>query len=254
MACTCLGIGLFYSYLDAVFPESRTLLTHSSEHLVASNLSENPACLERYTQPYSLMLPHDAKSTTEVGEYVTPARARVDQRPIHPMYYLQTEGEIQTLHGRFLDSLYERKIQRSPSSCRPLQRSLVSQRPLFGLSVLYENEFDQRNLGGMLRNANAFLVDHVFYTGRKKLNIMGAVGCQHYSRPIHLGPSPSDAESHEGFLRHVDSILGSTIHERNFCCCLEVKSFFTLLRSNRMLRHVTPSAPQTPTAPATQRV
>jgi hypothetical protein len=218
---TCLGIGLFYSYLDATFPASRTLLQQPQDGGGTSD-----AFILQYTRSYSLMLPHDTTAAAR-SAYVPPAQDRVDRRPIHPMFYLQSEADILARHRRFLDALYQRKIDLAmhtgvAQSFRPLQRSLISQRPLFGLSVLYENEVDQRNLGGLLRNANAFLVDHIFYTGRRKLNIKGAVGSQHYSRPIFLGPCPPlacddavDEDAIGDFLRHVDATLCATVNSEN---------------------------------------
>jgi hypothetical protein len=56
------------------------------------------------------------------------------------------------------------------------------------LSVLFENHADRRNLGGLVRNANAYLAD-LFYVGRRKINRQGTVGSDHYTGVHYLGPS-----------------------------------------------------------------
>ena len=94
---------------------------------------------------------------------------RVDARPIHPNFYDKSTSEICQEHTRLRNLMFPATGGRS------------------GMSVLYENQFDQRNFGGLVRNANAFACDHVLYWGRRKLNVVGAVGSNHYLRPTFLG-------------------------------------------------------------------
>ncbi|KPI90789.1 hypothetical protein ABL78_0022 [Leptomonas seymouri] len=149
-----------------------------------------------------------AVSSQEVHVNTTP---RVDRRPIHPVFYRQEMSHIQQLlrdyrrmllqysHGRVWAS--EECPADAAKGGAPACTSAgngsatAAATPLtppsfFGISVLYENEYDQRNFGGLIRNANAFLVDHIFYVGRRKYNVVGAVGSYHYTPPVYLGPLP----------------------------------------------------------------
>ena len=53
-------------------------------------------------------------------------------------------------------------------------------------SIFYENSLDFRTLGGSIRNANAFGIKKVFYSGRRKINRQGSVGSYLYVDIIHL--------------------------------------------------------------------
>lgn len=184
----CLGIGLFYYRMDLTAPHARTLLGRET----SACMSEVRDVVADYERVFTELLPRASASTgsTQSG-VLPPAVDRADLRPLHPLFYGADSSKIAATYHSYLEALstVERSRSHGGWSTTTLHRSLLTGRPLFGVSVLYENNFDQRNFGGLLRNANAFLADHVFYLGRKKVNIVGAVGCQHYSRPVYLGPS-----------------------------------------------------------------
>lgn len=209
---TSLGIVLFYCYLDQHFPASRVIY---ESHQRASRTAVPVAQLHQYQSHFSQRSP-SSPSLPAVPVLPAPAQVskvgaavhttpRVDQRPIHPVYYTKSMVEIQHLQSQYrawlkkcsgIETHVREDVERNcmgSSSGDGSDRDSTSD---FGLSVLYENDYDQRNFGGLLRNANAFLVDHIFYVGRRKCNVVGAVGSHHYTPPEYLGPMPSeDAKS-----------------------------------------------------------
>ncbi|RNF21173.1 methyltransferase [Trypanosoma conorhini] len=169
---TSMGIALFYATLDAHYPSARTLVSDAEGGKSTGTSSELEA-LRAYQRFFRQRLPSTAAECSIL---------RVDQRPIHPFYYKKNVSTILEMHRQFRQLLLQ--------VC--LQRGFTASPGRFGLSVLYENERDQRSLGGILRSANAFLVDQVLYFGRKKVNVVGTVGTQHYTPPVYLGSSISD--------------------------------------------------------------
>ncbi|KAG5496232.1 hypothetical protein JKF63_02533 [Porcisia hertigi] len=220
---TSLGIALFYCYVDAVCPEVREIYSEDSlsglgphdapadKRSSYCNLRELRCSLEKYQGFFSKALPAPVGSRNEgiltatqspcvgpdspVHDVSVNTTPRVDQRPLHPVFYLHNTEEIQ--HQQ---RAYRQALLRYSGGGRPIDApgkpdgeagvSPTSASPCFGLSVFYENEYDQRNFGGLIRSANAFLVDHIFYVGRRKINVVGAVGSYHYTPPVHLGPLP----------------------------------------------------------------
>ena len=87
-----------------------------------------------------------------------------DLRPIHPSYFKLSHEEILRQHEQHVQKIEKQRCVK--------------------ISVLYENDFDQRNLGGLIRVCNAFLAD-VHYVGRKKINVQGAVGTHLYTQKHH---------------------------------------------------------------------
>lgn len=186
---TAMGIGLFYAFLDTHFPHSRTIL--SGAPAISEEEKRKYAPLLEYQSCFGQALP-TVTTGLNAGES-TPEERRVDVRPIHPLFYKKDEKEIYELlrqHRQWLLQLSGERPQKSGGnggSGRVCNR--------FGLSVLYENEFDQRNFGGLIRNCNAFLVDQLCYIGRKKYNVVGSVGSYHYTPPHYLGIGFEAAES-----------------------------------------------------------
>lgn len=185
---TSLGILLFYAFLDENFPESRTLLPMETESPETQSSGEADECqslmatLKAYQRCFETALPV-ASTSSEPSQPITHANAapRVDPRPMHPAFYKKDVESIRSLH-----ETYRQSLLRYSSGCGAVPRTR------FGLSVLYENDFDQRNFGGLIRSANAFLLDRVCYIGRRKYNVVGAVGSNHYTRPVYLGPVPDE--------------------------------------------------------------
>lgn len=227
---TSLGIALFYCYVDENCPSSRTvyqaMTSSGAEHVgltgkeaaPKSGSDEEAKVLRERIQAYqdyfkrSLPAPPLATaSATPSAAEVTPADAhsnttpRLDRRPIHPVFYQQGMTDIMQLQQRYREALLqysrhgrEASAPYTEDSKEGLDRAVTATTPpFFGLSVLYENEYDQRNFGGLIRNANAFLVDHILYVGRRKYNVVGAVGSYHYTPPIYLGPLPSEEDGEQ---------------------------------------------------------
>ncbi|KPA84722.1 putative mitochondrial hypothetical protein [Leptomonas pyrrhocoris] len=246
---TSLGILLFYAFIDVHCPHSRpiysaTAVRHdsTSHHLLPNDTNSSEGELEvlrsqiqAYQDFFKKSLPTPSSSTQIHNSAATSDRSppdsadlpshdvhvnttpRVDRRPIHPVFYQQDMNDIQQLQQSYRRML----LQFSGSTSPPVDGSTVAavaqqtSPSFFGLSVLYENECDQRNFGGLLRNANAFLVDHVFYVGRRKYNVVGAVGSYHYTPPLYLGPLP-DAASERGIAAARRPT--STADSDNVCC------------------------------------
>ncbi|GET91509.1 hypothetical protein, conserved [Leishmania tarentolae] len=220
---TSLGIALFYCYMDAACPKSREIYSAGSlscstaDHAPsngassADDLDDLRRRLNGYQAFFSKALPapetwrseseliaSDAPSPEprkSVGDAHVNTTPRVDQRPLHPVFYLRNSEEIQRQLRAYRQSLL--RYSGGPHAADRFRHpraegSTPSPLPLsyFGLSVLYENDYDQRNFGGLIRSANAFLVDYIFYVGRRKVNVVGAVGSYHYTPPVHLGPLP----------------------------------------------------------------
>lgn len=55
-----------------------------------------------------------------------------------------------------------------------------------GFSVLMENWEGDFNIGTLLRNANAFGAERVFYIGKRSWDRRGAVGTHHYTDIVHV--------------------------------------------------------------------
>lgn len=184
---TALGIGLFYAFLDTHYPHSRTIL--SDDDVLTNDQKTRYASLLQYQKFYQEALPTVTSSFCTTDKNVDDRR--VDVRPIHPIFYKKSEDEISQFLSQHRQSLLqycaEEQQRHLKGDNAPCSR--------FGLSVLYENEFDQRNFGGLIRNVNAFCVDQLLYVGRKKYNVVGSVGCYHYTRPYYLGLGFDASES-----------------------------------------------------------
>jgi tRNA(Leu) C34 or U34 (ribose-2'-O)-methylase TrmL len=120
--------------------------------------------LEAYTAQFKQALPVNDNGT------------RADLRPIHPLYYHLSHDDIMQRHSERVQGILSSVAQSDTPGGEGVLR----------LSVLYENDVDMRNLGGLIRNANSFLTD-VYYTGRRKINRQGTVGSNHYTNITHLG-------------------------------------------------------------------
>ncbi|KAG5470574.1 hypothetical protein LSCM1_01818 [Leishmania martiniquensis] len=221
---TSLGIALFYCYMDAACPEAREVFT--GDTATSSTAGGTPADsgspsseldglrhrLQEYQSAFSRALPTpestghegalaaaDAQPTwphAPVAGAAVNTTPRVDRRPLHPAFYQRSSEEIQHQQRLYRQALLQYSVGQSVGDSASRQGSSeasgssTSLAASFGLSVLYENEYDQRNFGGLIRSANAFLVDYVFYVGRRKVNVVGAVGSYHYTPPMHLGALP----------------------------------------------------------------
>lgn len=177
---TSLGIALFYAFLDKFYPSSRSIETGTVEGTEFAQLTQ-------FQRQFEQPLPS------------SPTQPRLDARPVHPMYYGKEAPEIQSLLATYRQQLLNFSSRNG---------SQMGQR--FGISLLYENDFDQRNFGGLIRNANAFLVDRVCYLGRKKFNVVGAVGSYHYTAPYYLGPGFEKDEETAG---DEEDELMKTVHD-----------------------------------------
>ncbi|SCU65687.1 uncharacterized protein TEOVI_000571500 [Trypanosoma equiperdum] len=165
---TSMGIALFYAFLDQNFPHSRSLMTETTKRAFCPNTDDELEALLSYQRCFRERIP------TTHG-YGVPSR--IDPRPIHPLYFGKNVENIIDTHNHLRKLLLRAcSDQRRPGKGR-----------CFGLSVLCQNEIDLRNLGGIVRSANAFLVDNIFYFGRRKINVVGTVGTQHYTPPTYLG-------------------------------------------------------------------
>ncbi|EPY27944.1 hypothetical protein STCU_05394, partial [Strigomonas culicis] len=205
---TSLGIALFYAYLDLHHPHARTLCDDPPPRLdptatldarggdFARTLREKSAvtpaevrrALRLYETFFEDVLPAPTGDDTvpnlvndptaykrEVGDPNINRSPRVDARPIHPLYYKKDMASIHEAHKAYRDLLLQYSTE------QPAGTAQDGRRRRFGLSLLYENDLDQRNFGGLIRNANAFLVDQVCYLGRRKYNSVGSVGSYHYT-------------------------------------------------------------------------
>ncbi|KNH09646.1 hypothetical protein XU18_0331 [Perkinsela sp. CCAP 1560/4] len=94
-----------------------------------------------------------------------------DSRPIRPILYNKPAGEVE---------------------------KYIEENTVKKLYVFYENYFDQKNLGGIIRNCNAFGVAKLFYHGRRKINRQGTVGAYKYLNIEYL----SEAESVKVFSQY----------------------------------------------------
>ncbi|KAG8345068.1 hypothetical protein TRVL_04106 [Trypanosoma vivax] len=166
---TSMGIALFYALMDTHFPQSRQVLSQPQSDSLSFTFNEDMDEVRNYQNLFQRSLPMVSSGSDT---------SRVDPRPIHPMYYQMNYEDIIQRHRRLRERLLQ--IEASGAS--------RNDPALFGLSVLYQNAVDQRSLGGILRSANAFLVDAVYYFGRRKVNATGTIGTQHYTPPIYLGP------------------------------------------------------------------
>ncbi|KAH9578889.1 hypothetical protein LSM04_007031 [Trypanosoma melophagium] len=169
---TSMGIALFYTVLDSHYPTSRSLAVNTEECNNRALSSSQWDALCAYQRCFQQQIPMKGGTDSILS--------RVDERPIHPLYYQKDIKSIMELHHNLRKLLLRMCSFERVSSEASLR---------FGLSVLYENMMDQRSLGGIVRSANAFLVDHVYYFGRKKINVVGTIGTQHYTPPVFLGAS-----------------------------------------------------------------
>lgn len=213
-----LGIALFYCYLDAAHPGARVIYNPAGADSVAegsaddssSELSPASAAelqlrrsLDDYQTFFAKSLPSPANAgsgaAADAAAHVN-STPRVDSRPLHPVFYRHTMEEIHERQRAYREALL-RYSGADAFALEPTggvreqstaQTSSVKPPSFFGVSVLYENVHDQRNFGGLIRNANAFLVDHILYVGRRKVNVVGAVGSYHYTPPHHLGYLPDE--------------------------------------------------------------
>jgi tRNA G18 (ribose-2'-O)-methylase SpoU len=227
---TSLGIALFYCYVDENCPCCRNVYAASDRNedgtkAAVSLAGTNPAGerealrekIAAYQDYFKRALPTPSSAAVDTanslggGGLLAAAASpsspvgsvnttpRIDKRPIHPVFYKQEMSSMQRQQRHYRQMLLQYSLGVPPALGGDREdaegsRAADAACPTptsFGLSVLYENEFDQRNFGGLIRNANAFLVDHIFYVGRRKYNVVGAVGSYHYTPPIYLGPLPS---------------------------------------------------------------
>nr|CCD15660.1 unnamed protein product [Trypanosoma congolense IL3000] len=192
---TSMGVILFYAYLDTHFPASRSLAEDALERLKVAGGNDHLEALVAYQRCFQRCIPSVVDGSSV---------ARVDPRPIHPMYYGKNVNNIIEAHRHLRSSLLE-------ACSRCCHSGRVS---AFGLSVLYENDTDMRSLGGIVRSANAFLVDRVFYFGRRKINVIGTVGTQHYTAPTYLrGPPETGANTADGWATWISTIENQLAEE-----------------------------------------
>ena len=181
---TTLGLGMFYCWIDTNVADHRVLID-------STRRTSLPEDLERYFGAFSSSLPFKESDvpTGEVGSYnnIRPNSTRVDERPIHPGYYAQSASAICDTYTELMGSMAAWVSEQRGAAISA--EGFVSMLP----SVLFENAFDQRNFGGLIRNANAMLCRNVFYIGKRRFNVKGAVGCNHYSKPTYLGPLDDDS-------------------------------------------------------------
>lgn len=238
---TSLGIALFYCYLDGNCPEARTIYHGSPLHALEStardaldaktctnsHLSALRQQIQSYQDYFKTNLPTPSVpspareddlsdvmskssapsvSTTSSVDADVNTTPRIDRRPIHPVFYKKEMADIQDVQRRYRQALlqYSYATQDSAKTSSSVNHGRTPS--FFGLSVLYENVFDQRNFGGLIRNANAFLVDHILYVGRRKFNVVGAVGSYHYTPPVYLGQLPSEDDDEDADTPNCDGL------------------------------------------------
>ena len=139
----------------------------------------------------------------------SPFGGRIESRPIHPHFYGLSVNQMQKAYKALTDSVLpdinsnEIGRTRAFSEGRTQSIGAEKQAPVglpfdtnekFRVGVLFENYEDTRNLGGIIRLANAFLAP-VFYLGRRKINRRGAVGTENFTPITYLGPGRWSAES-----------------------------------------------------------
>ena len=203
-----------YSRSPRVFAaSSEESLAHPNEEggdSVGGNACAVAASTAAPADVEGIVVPWDG---TSEWNNIKPGADRIDSRPIHPLFYGMDDGAIGHRYRAFYDSLAalcqphidamvaaEAKGEKghdgasssessSSSSLGIITKEEGARRSLASLlpCALYENDFDQRNLGGLIRNANAFMCPTVYYVGKRKINIKGAVGCNHYTPPVYLG-------------------------------------------------------------------
>ena len=78
-------------------------------------------------------------------------------------------------------------------------------------AVLCSNLYNDFNIGGVVRNSNAFLAKQVYIYGRRKFDRRGCVGTYHYENLIHLPTISELLPLLEQFtLVAVDDVKGAT--------------------------------------------
>ena len=105
-------------------------------------------------------------------------------------------GNTSATQNFMCDDFAEKRPERN-GDLRPVRPSLY-QRPntdvlkyakknrLGNFSIYYENTIDFRTLGGSIRNANAFGIKTVYYSGKRKINRQGAVGSYFFVDSVFL--------------------------------------------------------------------
>jgi hypothetical protein len=192
---TSIGIALYYLHLD----QRGSRVSHCNAVAGSSAFAE-------FLQAFAKDLPLQVAQpkSTETGSVEPCAveqvdespsqRQRIDPRPIHPSFYQLEHNDIMKHHDSTVrDFIRQQKLvvepahdgnNRAPVESRSEGGDAEPAAVKIRLSLVYENEFDQRNLGGLFRLANAFLAD-VHYIGRRRLNRQGAVGSYLYTEKTH---------------------------------------------------------------------
>lgn len=226
---TSLGVALFYAFLDEHFPSSRSIVKRASSSGFPSASQSQQALAEslsRYQACFAAPVPAGPPGEMRVCERAmadpegnhTP---RLDVRPLHPSYFKKDVAEIRAAHDAFRVALLAYSNESLAEEAAAMGEAAPTvRRKRFGLSVLYENEYDQRNFGGLIRNANAFLVDTVCYLGKRRFNVVGSVGSHHYTPPVHLGPTfvetAEGASDNSGYAANAEyeAMIKSVIQEQ----------------------------------------
>lgn len=185
---SCMGIMLFHYCLVHQQFRTNDSATLESQRPIAWIRRQLVHRVEHYQQFFQEKLP-----MTEEG-------TRVDPRPIHPSFFHRESADIKTKIEEQIvvtKTFVERAEQQEEQDHDPVPAILSDlvhkrkQQPestsSLELSVFFENFADQRNLGGLVRNANAFLAS-VLYAGRRRINKQGTVGSDHYTEIKFFGP------------------------------------------------------------------
>ena len=163
-----------------------------------------PELLDR---PFHSALP--SSELTEGGDGTT--RRRVDPRPIHPAFYGLGKTGICQQQEALHQQMFSTVAANLPCEHQAIDQSVgclsttpevtppsAATTPIIRLGLLYDNDVDSRNLGGSIRNANAFACASVWYVGRRKWNRQGAVGSYHYVPVQHFPTIGGVTESADG--------------------------------------------------------
>jgi hypothetical protein len=180
---SCMGIMLFHYALihhhqqnednDNIIIESRKAIAWIRRQLVQR--------VEEYQNCFQEKVP-----LTEDG-------TRVDPRPIHPSFFHQESSQIKSNIDKQIENTKTFREFFSEETSPPVLLEKLIQGtksgiiPPLELSVFFEHFADQRNLGGLVRNANAFLAT-VLYAGRRRINKQGTVGSDNYTEIKFYGP------------------------------------------------------------------
>ena len=96
------------------------------------------------------------------------------------------KNEANSLFSKDRWSLWKRNVidrYKSMTDEQIRQDLLKTKNPI---SVCMEHWQGDFNISTLIRNANAFNVEKVFYLGKKRIDIRGAVGSHHYIDILHV--------------------------------------------------------------------